>query len=171
MRWGFKKKLARETWHTIGRIIKERDEAGLVSRVHAYGASLSDEKVRKEIARYKTCDANGGCCAKKELPIGIEVRPDQGEVEETILSLEAQGIILNNPKTANPSSDLHVSDESSSLSMECARFQLKSQRSVRQTADRSAVSHHLPGYVPKFFLLGYVTLRYIHSAKFVRSIW
>ncbi|KAJ6208175.1 hypothetical protein PSV09DRAFT_1098517, partial [Bipolaris maydis] len=52
MRWGFKKKLTRENWHTIGHIIKNRDKLGRVSHVYAYGTRLSSDKVKKETSRY-----------------------------------------------------------------------------------------------------------------------
>jgi ankyrin repeat protein len=108
MRWGFKKKLTREIWHTIGHIIKSRDEDGLVSHVYAYGTKLAPEKIKKETARYKTCHENGECCAQKELPMGVDVRADDEEVEETILSQEAQGIHLNSSPTRWPSNEQHT---------------------------------------------------------------
>ncbi|EUC48171.1 hypothetical protein COCMIDRAFT_2958 [Bipolaris oryzae ATCC 44560] len=108
MRWGFKKKLTRETWHTIGQIIKNRDEAERISHVYAYGKRLLSDKVKKETARYKTCDENGECCTKRLLPAGIEVRSDEEEVEETILSLEPQNIHSNNPLATQPPVETHA---------------------------------------------------------------
>lgn len=107
MRWGFKKKLTRETWHTIGHIIKNRDEDERVSHVYAYGTRLPSDKVKKETARYKTCDENEECCTKQVLPISIEVRSDDEEIEEKILSMEVQGTHLNNISTTWPPVELY----------------------------------------------------------------
>ncbi|USP77814.1 hypothetical protein yc1106_05088 [Curvularia clavata] len=121
IRWGFKKKLTRETWHTLGRIIEERDEAGLFSRVYAHGTCLADEKVRKETARYRKCETNRECCLKRELPPGVEVQSDQedgnqenqyqDEAEETIVSLEAQGTYLDDPQTTDFPTNLLIPEE------------------------------------------------------------
>lgn len=108
MRWGFKKKLTRENWHTIGHIIKNRDELGRVSYVYAYGARLPINKVKKETARYKTCDRNRECCTKQLLPAGIEVQSDNEEDEETILSPEAQELYSNNTSNTWPSVEPHT---------------------------------------------------------------
>ncbi|KAB2107954.1 hypothetical protein AG0111_0g4193 [Alternaria gaisen] len=82
-RWGFKKKLTREAWHTIGHLIERRKHSGLTSHVYVYGVRLQPEKVKKEIGRYKLCGAEGHNCAKKELPDGIQILQEFAQSEET----------------------------------------------------------------------------------------
>ncbi|KAJ5025954.1 hypothetical protein PSV08DRAFT_391395 [Bipolaris maydis] len=108
MRWGFKKKLTRENWHTIGHIIKNRDKLGRVSHVYAYGTRLSSDKVKKETSRYKACDANKECCTNQTLPVGIEVQSDEKEVEETAINLEAQNTHLSNTSATRLSIELNA---------------------------------------------------------------
>lgn len=66
-------------------MIKSQDENGNARHVYAYGTRISDEKVKKETSRYKSCNAHRECCARTELPVGVEIRLNQ-EAEEEILS-------------------------------------------------------------------------------------
>ncbi|KAE8826443.1 hypothetical protein HRS9122_09945 [Pyrenophora teres f. teres] len=78
-RWGFRKKLTGEAWHTIGHIIERHDNEGLLSCVYAYGTRLPSEKVKKETARYRLCTAGEQGCTRATLPDGIIIREDLEE--------------------------------------------------------------------------------------------
>ena len=55
---------------------------------------LSSEKVKKETARYRTCNVEGDSCAKDTLPDSIIIGGDTEEVAGSVVSLIPRGIGL-----------------------------------------------------------------------------
>ncbi|CAA9963354.1 Ank-2 multi-domain protein [Pyrenophora teres f. maculata] len=151
-RWGFRKKLTGEAWHTIGHIIERHDNKGLLSCVYAYGTRLPSEKVKKETARYRLCTAGGQGCTRATLPDGIIIREDSEEIIEPITSLISRGID-SDPVSRSP--DLRPSEriERPQRATLAADFHLPSSQFAddadylitrRACSDWSLMEHYIP---------------------------
>lgn len=81
-RWGFRKKLTRDTWHNIGHILDRRKEQGQKSHVYVFGERLANEKVKKDTTRYRLCATNARDCEISTLPEGVVIRESSVQVDE-----------------------------------------------------------------------------------------
>ncbi|KAI1527413.1 Ankyrin repeat-containing protein [Pyrenophora tritici-repentis] len=88
-RWGFRKKLTGEAWHTIGHIIERRNNEGQLSCVYAYGTRLSSEKASLDQSSvYRHRYGRWGLAPYK----GIIIREDSEEVAEPTTSLVPRSV-------------------------------------------------------------------------------
>jgi ankyrin repeat protein len=76
-RWGFRKNLTKDTWHSIWHIIETRKTEGRTSAVYQRNRLIIDEKVKKETSRYRDCASYGTICTTHTLPEDVEIRDFQ----------------------------------------------------------------------------------------------
>jgi ankyrin repeat protein len=76
-RWGFRKNLTKDTWHSIWHIIESRKAEGRTSAVYQRNRLIIDDKVKKETSRYRDCTSYGTICSTHTLPEDVEIRDIQ----------------------------------------------------------------------------------------------
>jgi ankyrin repeat protein len=76
-RWGFRKNLTKDTWHSIWHIIETRKAEGRTCAVYQRNRLIVDDKVKKETSRYRDCTSYGAICSTHMLPEDVEIRDSQ----------------------------------------------------------------------------------------------
>jgi ankyrin repeat protein len=76
-RWGFRKNLTKDTWHSIWHIMETRKAEGRTSAVYQRNRLIVDDKVKKETSRYRDCTSYGTICSTHTLPEDVEIRDSQ----------------------------------------------------------------------------------------------
>jgi ankyrin repeat protein len=92
-RWGFRKNLTKDTWHSIWHVIETRKAEGRTSAVYQRNRLIVDDKVKKETSRYRDCASYGMICSTHTLPEDVEIRDSQTMQSGSTTSYEQPAIM------------------------------------------------------------------------------
>ena len=140
-KWGFRKNLKRNEWQLIGTKIERRKQAGLESQVYVFGEALSDDKVQKEISRYKVASKEKRSCSNGPLPEGVTIQCPPCEEPPSLGSDALESIspssVASDPEQCFPSTELATSTAASqsNLDTSCMDITLFSTQPTAPTID------------------------------------